>query len=269
MQAQDERGSGHEVKHAVDAEARHHARADQRTCDRAEPTDEDQPAAHRHDPIGRHAVVRIGDADRIQGRHETTEQYSDRQNHPPGRGQVDQSNGAAGKAEAECRQRQASVEAVREPTHRNLECETAEHGHQHGHADRLARDALVLQPRRNERVKRAADEPAQCAAGDREGCCARKLAQSERRVGGQPGRLGSGRADHDEGHGEEGGDRRERCGGLDLGSADQQLSHRKSNERADHVDREDPPALRWLGLGIEPTLGRDEEPGAAEADDRA
>jgi hypothetical protein len=34
------------------------------------------------------------------------------------------------------------------------------------------------------------------------------------------------------------------------------------------VDREDPPALRRLGLGTQPALGCDEEPGAAEPDDR-
>src|SRR5215472_12878483 len=49
----------------------------------------------------------------------------------------------------------------------------------------------------------------------------------------------------------------------------QELSERKSEERADHVDREDPPALCRPGFSIEPALGGDEESAASEANDRA
>ena len=83
------------------------------------------------------------------------------------------------------------------------------------------------------------------------------------------GRLGPGRAHHDQRHGEQGDDHIEWCGRLDLGAADQELSHRKGKEGADHVNREDPSALRRPGLGVEPTLGRNEDPRAAEPDDPA
>jgi hypothetical protein len=59
-----ERGR-HEVKQTVDAETRHHACADQRAYDGAEPADQNEPPAHRYNPIGGHMVVRVGDADRV------------------------------------------------------------------------------------------------------------------------------------------------------------------------------------------------------------
>jgi len=65
-----------------------------------------------------------------------------------------------------------------------------------------------------------------------------------------------------------GDDRIERCCRLDVGPANQKLSQRESEERADHIEREGPPAFLRLGLGVEPALGCDEQPGAAEADNR-
>ena len=56
---------------------------------------------------------------------------------------------------------------------------------------------------------------------------------------------------------------------FDLDPADQELSHRESQEGADHVEREDPPALRRLCLDVEPALGRDKDTGASESNDRA
>jgi len=62
--------------------------------------------------------------------------------------------GGARKAKAERGQHDTPVEAVREPADRNLEREPTEHRHQYGRCDRLARDAFVLHPGRNERVER-------------------------------------------------------------------------------------------------------------------
>ena len=56
---------------------------------------------------------------------------------------------------------------------------------------------------------------------------------------------------------------------FNLRPANQELSERESEERAEHVGREDPPALRRLGLSIEPDLGGDKESRATEADGRA
>ena len=97
---------------------------------------------------------------------------------------------------------------------------------------------------------------------------ARELAVRQGCGGSQPGRLSPRRAHHDQCHSEQGNDRVERSCRLDLGRPNQELSQREGEERADHVDRKDPSALRRLGLGVEPALGCDEEPGAAEADDR-
>jgi hypothetical protein len=57
---------GHEVEHTVDAEARHEVRPDEWANHRAEPTHEDELAAHGYDSVGRHPVVRVGDADRVE-----------------------------------------------------------------------------------------------------------------------------------------------------------------------------------------------------------
>src|SRR5208337_1951083 len=59
-------------------------------------------------------------------------------------------------------------------------------------------------------------------------------------------------------------DRRERRHRLDIGPAYQKLSKRESDESAEHVGREDPPALRGFGLGIEPALGGGRVSGAYE-----
>jgi hypothetical protein len=133
----------------------------------------------------------------------------------------------------------------------------------------VARGAHILHPRWNERVECAADEPAQRAAGDRNRCGAGKLTVGQRSGGGCSRRFSSGCAHHNQRHCEQGDNRAKwRCR-LDLGSADQQLPHRKGEKRPDHVDREDPPALRRLGFGIEPTLGGDEQSGATKPDDRS
>ena len=68
--------------------------------------------------------------------------------------------------------------------------------------------------------------------------------------GGQLGWLGPRRAHHDQFHGEQGDDRVERSCRLDLGRPNQELSKREGEERADLVDRKDPPALRRLGLAL-------------------
>jgi hypothetical protein len=67
--------------------------------------------------------------------------------------QKDQSDGGARKAKAKRGQHDTPVKAVREPADWNLEREPTKHRHQHGHCDRLARDAFVLHPGRNERVE--------------------------------------------------------------------------------------------------------------------
>src|SRR6516165_1237878 len=88
-------------------------------------------------------------------------------------------------------------------------------------------------------------------------------------VGASPNRGGSGRAHHDQRHGEHGDDRIERRCSFDLSHTNQELSERKSEERADHVDREDPPALCRPGFSIEPALGGNKESAASEANDHA
>ena len=57
---------GHKVEQAVDTEAQHQVRADKRANHRAKPTHEDELAAHSNHPVGRHSVVRVGDADRVE-----------------------------------------------------------------------------------------------------------------------------------------------------------------------------------------------------------
>ena len=185
-----------------------------------------------------------GDADRIKRRHEAAEQGRGRQDHRQRARQEDQGNGGARKAEAERGQYDAPVKAVRKPADRDLERKSAEHGHQHEQRDRLACDALALHPRRNERVERAADEPARPRS--RRPQRARRARAGHRAVSRRavrPGRLGPGRAHHDQRHGEQGDDRIEWRRRLDLGPADQELSHREGQEGADHVDRENPSAL--------------------------
>ena len=107
----------------------------------------------------------------------------------------------------------------------------------------LTLDAIVLHPRWNERVERAADEPAHCAADDRNGCRARELAIGQLLGSDRQRRLGPGHAHHDERHGEQINDYVEWCCPFDLDPAGQELSHRESQEGAYHVEREDPPAL--------------------------
>ena len=80
QEGQEEGGGGHEVEHAVDAEACHEARTDERANHRAEPTNQNELAAYRHDPVGRHVIVRVSDADRVKGRHKAAEQGRGRQN---------------------------------------------------------------------------------------------------------------------------------------------------------------------------------------------
>ena len=58
---------GHKVKQLVNAGARHDACADKRAKHRGETAHQDEPAAYRYDPIGGHAVVRVGDTDRVKG----------------------------------------------------------------------------------------------------------------------------------------------------------------------------------------------------------
>ena len=49
---------------------------------------------------------------------------------------------------------------------------------------------------------------------------------------------------------------------------DQELAKCQSQERADHVDRENPAAFSGLSLGIQPAFSCDENPGTAKPDDR-
>lgn len=64
--SQQEYGGGHEVEHAVDFEVCHQACTDQWAEYRAEPAHKNELSAYRHDPIGRHAIVRVGDTDGVQ-----------------------------------------------------------------------------------------------------------------------------------------------------------------------------------------------------------
>jgi hypothetical protein len=61
QEGQEEGGGGHKVEHAVDAEACHRARADERTSHRTEPTYQDELAAYHHDSVGWHASVKVHD----------------------------------------------------------------------------------------------------------------------------------------------------------------------------------------------------------------
>src|SRR6516225_1688965 len=58
-----------------------------------EPTDQNELAAYRYDPVGRHAVVCVGDADRVKGRHKAAEQRCGRQDHRQGVRWKNQSDG--------------------------------------------------------------------------------------------------------------------------------------------------------------------------------
>ena len=78
-----------------------------------------------------------------------------------------------------------------------------------------------------------------------------------------------GRGDHDQCHSEQCDDRIERCRRLDIHAGYQKLPQRKSEERADHIEREDASTLGWLGLCGQPALCCDENPGTTEANDRA
>jgi hypothetical protein len=64
-QGQEQGRGGHKVKKAVDAETSHHACANQRADDGAQPADQDEPSAYRNDSIGRHMIVRVGDTNRV------------------------------------------------------------------------------------------------------------------------------------------------------------------------------------------------------------
>ena len=63
---QQENRGGHKVEHAVNFKARHETRTDQRAQHRADTAHQNEPPANRHDPIGRHAIVGVGDADGVE-----------------------------------------------------------------------------------------------------------------------------------------------------------------------------------------------------------
>ena len=65
-QRQHECCGGHEVEHAVNFKARHQSRTDQRAEHRADPANQNEPSAYRHNPISRHAIVRVGDANGVE-----------------------------------------------------------------------------------------------------------------------------------------------------------------------------------------------------------
>ena len=64
-QGQDQSRGGHKVKKAINAEASHHACANQWADDGAQTTNKDEPSAYRNHSIGRHMIVRISDTNRI------------------------------------------------------------------------------------------------------------------------------------------------------------------------------------------------------------
>ena len=63
---QQEHRGRHKVEHAVNFKARHQTCTDQWAQYRAESAHQDEPSAYRHDAIGRHAIVRVGDADGLE-----------------------------------------------------------------------------------------------------------------------------------------------------------------------------------------------------------
>ena len=204
--------------------------------------------------------MRESDADRVERGQEPAEEGGGREDDRLPVRQEDEQHGGAGKAEAEHGQDTPPIDAVGHPADRNLEHEPAEHGSEHEQRDGRLVDPLVLHPRRNERVEGAGHHPAQGGAEHCDRRRAQELTEGQRLTGDRLRWLRPGRAHHDEADGEQRDDSVEGRRRRDVGLADEELSGRQGDERADHVDGEDPPARVRRGLGIQPALGRDEDP---------
>ncbi len=214
--------------------------------------------------VRRDAVIRMGDADRIDRREETAEDEGEAEDH--GRLRQD------GKAEGRCRQagrdcagHQPAIIPIGQPAGRDLEREPAEDGGRDIGGDGGGGDALRLRVGRDKAVEGTARQARRRAAREGDGRNPAQLTQAQRWGAGQSGSRRAGERDGDQRQAEQGGRQREELVAPGSGQIDQELPEAEGRVCGDHVDREDEaPVLRDC-RGIQPALGGDEEAGAAEA----